>query len=139
MSFSPAYAHVLNFGAQSVSNDSDITFDSTGALVGFQHEDGSSIVTNTDAGVYQVMYTISASSSHQVGIVTNGISAPRGNFGSALLTGLVSETTGQHILALAADTSISLKNYTPLPIFLPSNISGSNATNNASLTIVRIA
>lgn len=75
MSFAPAYAHVLNLSAQSVSNNSDVTFDSAGALVGFQHNPGSSVITNIDAGVYQVIYTLTASSSHQVGIITNGVPA----------------------------------------------------------------
>jgi hypothetical protein len=134
-----AYAYIYNQSAQTVLNDTDVTFDSQGpSLVGFTNTPGTAPITVTNAGTYLITFSVSSSDANQFAIYVNGALAP----GSVYGAGAGNQTNiGQVQIAFTDGDTFTLHNTTGADITLPNPIpaGGTQTTVNASIDIIQVA
>lgn len=132
----PHYAYVLNFAAQTVAIEGDVTFDSNGPIFGFAHAAGASTMTVTVAGVYIVDFATAATEVSQFAVTINGTAVPNATYGSGAGT---QQNNGQAILNLGVGDILTLRNHSSAAaIGLPSLMGGTQANINASVLIEQL-
>jgi hypothetical protein len=101
--------------AVTVSGNTDIAFNSNGALSGVTHTAGATTVTVPNTGIYQIDYgvNIQAGFGSAVAIAVNGIPVPSTNIPVG-----VSGAAGTVILSLNAGDVLTLRNNTVNQIVL---------------------
>lgn len=85
----PQYAYIYNTAAETVGASSPVTFAENGQLSsGITHTAGSNTVTLTEAGTYDIRYTVTGTAANQFYLALNGTEVPGSLYGS------MPETTG---------------------------------------------
>ena len=123
-----AYVDASNSTAQTIAAGDDMTFTTATPIDGITFN-GTTTFTVTDAGVYLVIFRVSASGTSRLSVITNGTDTPSSTFEST------TDNAGQVILSLAAGDAITLRNTGATPIVLTETPDASNT----KLTVVRIA
>jgi hypothetical protein len=125
---------VYNLAAQTVAIESAVTFDSNGVLTpGITHATGTAGISLTDAGVYVVTYSVSATALSQMTLFINGVALPDTTYGSGAGT---QQNTGQAIITAASGDVLTLRNHTTsAAVALATPIGGTAPTVNAFLLI----
>jgi BclA C-terminal domain/Collagen triple helix repeat (20 copies) len=130
------YAYIYNLAAQTVAIEADVTFDGNGPMSGFSHVLGTSTVSVTTAGVYEVNLSVSTTEVSQFAVTVNGVPVPQETYGSGAG---VQQNNGQAILVLGAGDVIRLRNHSSAAaVGLPTVAGGTQANVNASLLIEQL-
>lgn len=132
------YAYVYNLGAETVPLDADVTFDSNGVLSpGITHAPGDAGVTLAAAGTYEATFSVSGTEPSQMALCVNGTLVPGSVYGSGAGT---QQNTGQAIFIAPAGAVLTVRNHTSsAAVGLATPIGGTQASSNASITIVKLA
>lgn len=131
------YAYIYNLGAQNVALQQDITFDTNGPIsAGFIHTPASDAINIVNAGVYQVIFSVSSLESNQFALFLDGIEIPGTVYGSGAG---VQQNTGIAIFEATAGSVLTLRNHTSAAgISLQTNAGGTETNVNASVTIIQL-
>jgi hypothetical protein len=133
---SPKYAYIYNHAAETVASETDVVFDSNGALSGFTHLLGSSLLTVSTTGTYRVEFSASGTEVDQFALMVNGVAVPGGTYGSGAGT---QQNDGRAILSLTAGDVLTLRNHTsPSAVTLATVIGGTQANVNASMLVEQL-
>ncbi|AFH60748.1 BclA C-terminal domain-containing protein [Paenibacillus mucilaginosus] len=132
------FGYVYNLGAQVVPIEADVTFDSNGILTpGITHAPGTSTISVTDAGNYEINFSASGVEPSQFAIFRNGALVPGTVYGSGAGT---QQNTGQVITALSSGDVITLRNHSSSAAVTLQTLAGGTQTNvNASIVIKRLS
>ena len=132
------YAYIYNLAAQTVVVNGDVLFDNNGSLSGaITHTAGTSSVVFTQAGVYDVRFSISGTEPNQFALTLNGLVIAGTTYGSGAAT---QQNTGQTLLTAVAGDILTLRNHTSASaVGLAAVVGGTDANVNASLLISKIA
>jgi hypothetical protein len=132
----PIYAYIYNLSKQEVAIDEPVRFDSNGLLSELEHEPGAAEVRVLSAGIYTVAFSISGAEPSQFAIFVNQKLVPGSIYGSGAGT---QKNNGQITLELIAKDVLTVVNYSSdAAVSLPSNVGGSQANVNASVSIQKI-
>jgi BclA C-terminal domain/Collagen triple helix repeat (20 copies) len=131
------YAYIYNVSVESVTVESDVTFDSNGLLTsGFTHTVGAAPITVVSAGVYKVTFSASGTETSQFALFVNGTLVPGTIYGSGAGT---QQNAGQAIFSIAAGGLLTLRNHTSsAAVGLPTIGGGTAANTNASVLIEKL-
>ncbi len=131
------YAYIYNLTAQSVAVEATVIFDSNGVLTaGISHTSGTAEITLANQGIYEIGFSISGAEPNQFALFVNGVVVPGSIFGSGAGT---QQTHGQVILALTANSVITLVNHSSAAaVTLASVIGGTAANVNASIILRKL-
>ena len=138
----PQYAYIYNTAAETVGASSPVTFAENGQLSsGITHTAGSNTVTLTEAGTYDIRYTVTGTAANQFYLALNGTEVPGSLYGSMPeTTGDARLTTvGSAIITAAANDTRTLVNNSATAVPLATQTGGTGANVNASMTIVKLA
>ena len=126
------YGHVFNLGGQTVALESDVVFDSNGALSSdIAHTPGTSSIVIATTGIWQVSWIVTAIEPNQFALFLNGTAVPSGTYGSGAGT---QQNSGQAILSLSAGDVVSLRNHaSSSAVTLHDSAGGSQPNVNASI------
>ena len=138
----PQYAYIYNTAAETVNGNAPVTFAENGALSsGITHTAGSETVTLTEAGTYDVRYTVTGAAANQFYLALNGTEVPGSLYGST--PGTTGDarpvTVGSAIVTAAANDTLTLVNNSATAVTLATQTGGTGANVNASMTIVKLA
>lgn len=128
------YAYVYNNAAQVVALEADILFDSNGALsAGVTHTAGTSPITITTAGTYEISWIVSGVEPNQFALFVNGAPATGGIFGTGAGT---QQNSGHLILSVAPGDVVTLRNHSSSAAVTLQTLAGGTQINvNASILI----
>ncbi len=131
------YAYLYNTGAAVVPIEASVPLDSLGVMsVGITHPSPDSIVL-ADAGTYRIGFSVSGVEPNQMTLFVNGVAVPGGTYGSGAGT---QQTTGEVIVAVGANASLSIRNHSSAAAVTLQTLAGGTQTNaNASITIEKLA
>ena len=131
------FGYVYNIDPQVVALEAPILFSTNGPLSGVTHAPGDDEIVVTDAGTYEVNFSVSGVEPNQFTIFVNGVPDTSTVYGSGAGT---QQNTGQSILVLGAGDVITLVNHTSAAGVTLQTLAGGTQTNvNASVQIVRLA
>ncbi|MGW8956230.1 hypothetical protein [Paenibacillus sp. NPDC055715] len=132
------FGYVYNLGAQVVPIEADVIFDTNGILTpGITHAPGTTQIAVTDAGNYEVNFSVSGVEPGQFAIFINGALAAGTVYGSGAGT---QQNTGQAILALASSDVLTLRNHSSAAAVTLQTLAGGTQTNvNASVIIKKLS
>lgn len=126
------FLYVFNTNRAVINRFGSIPFSTSGPIVGgFAFAPGSTTVTVLNAGTYKINFYVSGPMGGIFGLLVNGGAAAGTIYGSG-----GTETTGQAILVLPANTNISLGNLVNNRVILQGS-TRAPIIINASLTIER--
>ncbi|MEO7272471.1 MAG: collagen-like protein, partial [Vicinamibacterales bacterium] len=131
------FGYVYNLGAQVVPIEADITFDSNGLVTdGVSHSPGSSTTVITNAGVYEIGFSVSGVEPNQFAIFINGTSVDASIHGSGAGT---QQNNGHVLVVLSAGDVITLRNHSSAAAVTLQTLAGGTQNNvNASLLIRKL-
>jgi hypothetical protein len=119
-----------------VAVETDIAFDSNGELAGITHAPGTSAVTVTESGLYEIDFSVSGAEPNQFALFINGAPLSGSIFGSGAGT---QQTTGGVIVTLAAADVITLRNHSSAAaVTLQILAGGTQFNSNAAIRIKRL-
>ncbi|MFC0332719.1 stalk domain-containing protein [Paenibacillus sepulcri] len=132
------YGYIYNVSAQVVAINANVSFDSNGVLTsGIVHAPGTSQLIVTDAGTYEVAFSVSGVEPNQFAIFINGALAAGTVYGSGAGT---QQNNGQAIITLAAGDALSLQNYSSAAAVTLQTLAGGTQQNvNASVIIKKLS
>ena len=132
---SSAYAYVYNQqAAQVVAVESDIIFDTNGALAGFTHTPGSNTIVVINAGIYDISWSVSGVEPNQFALFVNGAPVAGGVFGSGAGT---QQNSGELITALSAGDVLTLRNHSSAAAVSLQTLAGGTQSNVNAAMIIR--
>ncbi len=130
-------SYIFNTSAESVAVEAAVVFDSNGPLDGVSHTTGTSAVTVTEAGTYEIDSSVSAVEPNQFALFLNGLAIPGSDYGSGAGT---QQNNGRVIATLAAGDILTLVNHSSASAVTLQTVAGGTATNvNASLLVRKLA
>jgi hypothetical protein len=110
----PSYADVYNVTGETVPIGLAVPFDSTGALSGFAHGNGTAGITALVAGTYSVDFSV-FSNGAEFALFVDGVVVPGSNFGQ-----FAGGQAGGHVILTLATTSVlTLVNVAAFGAILP--------------------
>lgn len=132
------YAYIYNSTAEIVAINDAVDFDTNGPITaGITHAPGSSIVQLTNAGTYQITYSVSGVEPNQFELLLNGQPVIETTYGSGAGT---QQNTGQAIVIALAGSTLELRNRLSAAAVTLQTLAGGTLPNvNASLLILRLA
>ncbi|ETT39445.1 hypothetical protein C162_27759, partial [Paenibacillus sp. FSL R7-269] len=132
------FGYVYNLGAQVVPIEADVSFDTNGLLTpGITHAPGTTTISVTSAGSYEVNFSVSGVEPSQFALFVNGAQVPGTVYGSGAGT---QQNTGQAILALSSGDVLTLRNHSSAAaVTLQTLAGGTQANVNASIVIKQLA
>ncbi|MEC0182239.1 hypothetical protein P4H61_12185 [Paenibacillus peoriae] len=132
------FGYIYNLRLQSVPIEGDVLFDTNGILTpGITHIAGTAQIAVTDAGNYEVHFSVSGVEPNQFAIYINGNLAGGTVYGSGADT---QQNTGQAILALACGDVLTLRNHSSAtPVTLQTLAGGTQTSVNASVIIRKLS
>lgn len=135
---SSTYAYIYNLGAQTVPVEDAVIFSNNGPLTpDITHVTGTKDITISQAGIYQVIWTVSTVEANQFALFRNGGVIAGAIFGSGSGT---QPSTGQAVVSLTANDILTLVNHTSAAAVTLQTLAGGTQTNvNASILIVKLA
>jgi hypothetical protein len=124
-------------GLQTVALEASVTFSHNGfGTAGLSHGLGSSDIVFANQGVYKIGYSVSGTEPNQFALFVNGVLIPESVYGSGAGT---QQTTGQAILSIQANDSLTLVNHSSAAaVILAANAGGTAQNVNASILIQRV-
>ena len=132
---SSAYAYVYNQqAAQVVAVESDIIFDTNGALSGFTHTPGSNTIVVINAGIYDISWSVSGVEPNQFALFVNGAPVAGGVFGSGAGT---QQNSGELITALSGGDVLTLRNHSSAAAVSLQTLAGGTQSNVNAAMIIR--
>ena len=133
---STEFAYVYNFREQTVAIDFPVVFDSTGAISGILHTNGTAEIVIRNSGTYLISYSISGTGPNQFALFVNRVVLSQSVYGSGAGT---QQNNGQVIVRLRAEDIVTLVNVTgATAVGLASKIGGDKVNVNASITILKL-
>ena len=131
------FGYIYNLDAQVVALEADVNFSTNGLLTaGILHAPGSPTIQMTNAGIYEVTFSVSGTEPNQFGLFLNGVLVPGTIYGSGAGT---QQNTGQAIFAIGAGDVLTLRNHTSAAaVTLATPIGGTQANVNASIVIKKL-
>jgi hypothetical protein len=129
---------VYNLGAQVVPIEADVSFDTNGFLTpGITHAPGTTTISVTNAGVYEVNFSVSGVEPSQFALFVNGAQVPGTVYGSGAGT---QQNTGQAIFSLSSGDVLTLRNHSSAAaVTLQTLAGGTQANVNASIVIKQLS
>ncbi|WP_391118986.1 BclA C-terminal domain-containing protein [Psychrobacillus sp. L3] len=130
-------AYIYNLDAQTVAIEADVNFDTNGFLTaGILHATGSPSIQITNAGIYEVTFSVSGTEPNQFALFLNGDLVPGTIYASGAGT---QETNGQAIFIIGAGDVLTLRNHSSAAaVGLATPIGGTQANVNASIVIKKL-
>jgi len=131
------FGYIYNVKPQVVPIEGDVIWDTNGILTpGIAHVPGTTQIAVSDAGKYEVHFSVSGVEPNQFAIFINGALAEGTVYGSGAGT---QQNTGQAILALACGDVLSLRNHSSTnAVTLQTQAGGTQASINASVLIRKL-
>jgi hypothetical protein len=131
------YGHVYNVDAQVVAIEAPVLFSNNGVITaGITHVGGSSQITLTNSGTYEIAFLVSTVEPNQFAVFVNGAAVVSSIFGSGAGT---QQNNGQVILALGAGDVITLVNHSSsAAVTLQTLAGGTQISVNASILIRKL-
>jgi hypothetical protein len=132
------FGYIYNLRPQLVLIEGDVIFDTNGIhSPGITHVPGTTQIAVTDAGNYEVHFSVSGVEPNQFAIYINGNLAGGTIYGSGADT---QQNTGQAILALACGDVLTLRNHSSAtPVTLQTLAGGTQTSVNASVIIRKLS
>jgi len=133
-----SYAQIYNTGAQVVTPEADVTFNTNGVMTSdFLHPPSSSLLVVATSADYRVTFRVSSMEPNQFTICVNGAPLAGATFGSA---GSNQNTFGDLILSLVAGDLITIRNHssTSSQATLQTTSGGTQSVVNASLIVQKL-
>lgn len=133
-----AFAYIYNTDDQTVGAEEDILFSDNGVIVGgITHTPGEAEITVTEAGFYEITFSVSAVMQNQFTIFVNDTEVPETIYGSGAGE---QQNDGQVILELAAGDVITLRNHTSQTgdVNLENDAGGTQTNVSASIIIKKL-
>ena len=120
-----------------VALEADVLFDTNGFLTaGILHAPGTSQILITNAGIYEVTFSVSGTEPNQFGLFLNGAVVPGTIYASGAGT---QQNNGQAIFTIGAGDVLTLRNHTSAAaVSLATPIGGTQASVNASIVIKKL-
>lgn len=136
--FSIISGFIFNVSAQTVPIESDVIFDTNGILNPvIAHTPGTSQITVTSPGSYEITFSVSGVEPNQFGLFLNGAPVAGTVYGSGAGTQL---NFGQALIALIAGDVLTLRNHSSSAAVTLQTLAGGTQTNvNASVVIKRLS
>ena len=130
-------AYIYNLTAQTVAIEADVNFDTNGFLTaGITHAPGSPSILITDAGIYEVTFSVSGTEPNQFALFLNGNLVPGTIYASGAGT---QQNNGQAIFTIGAGDVLTLRNHSSAAaVGLATPIGGTQANVNASVVIKKL-
>ncbi|WCM63173.1 BclA C-terminal domain-containing protein [Paenibacillus polymyxa] len=131
------FGYIYNVKPQNVPIEGDVIFDTNGILTpGIAHVPGTTQIAVSDAGKYEVHFSVSGVEPNQFAIFINGALAAGTVYGSGAGT---QQNIGQAILALACGDVLTLRNHSSTTaVTLQTQAGGTQASINASVLIRKL-
>ncbi|MBW7458376.1 collagen-like protein, partial [Paenibacillus sepulcri] len=132
------FGYVYNLASRVVPIEADVIFDTNGLLTpGITHAPGTTQIAVTDAGTYEVTFSVSGVEPNQFALFLNGALVAGTIYGSGAGT---QQNNGQAIIALASGDVLTLRNHSSsAAVTLQTLAGGTQANVNASVVIKRLA
>jgi hypothetical protein len=131
------YAYIYNLDAQTVAIEADVNFSTNGLLTdGISHDPGSPSILISEAGVYEVTFSVSGTEPNQFALFLNGDLVPGTIYASGAGT---QQNNGQAIFTIEAGDVLTLRNHSSdAGVGLATPIGGKQASVNASVVIKKL-
>jgi hypothetical protein len=131
------YAYVYNQSTESVALEADVTFDSNGPIsAGITHQPGTAGIVLTEAGTYEVSFSVSGTEPNQIALFDGSVAVPGAIYGSGAGT---QQNNGQVIFTASAGDTLTIRNHTSTAaVSLDTPIGGGAASVNASVVIQKL-
>jgi hypothetical protein len=132
------YAHVYNLAAQLVAIEAPVLFSDNGVMTtGITHVAGTSPITLTNSGTYEIAFAVSGVEPSQFAVFVNGNPVDSSIFGSGAGT---QQNSGQVLLALSAGDVVTLRNHSSAAaVTLQTLAGGTQISVNASILIRKLS
>jgi hypothetical protein len=119
-----------------VAIEAPVLFSSSGPLNGITHAPGDPGIVVTNAGVYEITFSVSGVEPSQFAVFVNGAAVPETIYGSGAGT---QQDTGQAIVTLGAGDVLTLVNHSSAAAVTLQTLAGGTQTNvNASVVITKL-
>jgi hypothetical protein len=131
------FAYIYNLDAQTVAVEAVVNFSTNGFLTtGILHAPGSPTIQITNAGIYEVTFSVSGTEPNQFALFLNGNPVPGTIYGSGAGT---QQNNGQAIFTIGAGDILTLRNHSSAAaVGLATPIGGTQASVNASIVIKKL-
>ena len=131
------YGYIYNLDAQVVALEADVIFSTDGLLTaGILHAPGTAPISITNAGNYEVTFSVSGTEPNQFALFLNGVLVPGTIYASGAGT---QQNTGQAVFTIGAGDVLTLRNHTSAAaVTLATPIGGTQASVNASIVIKKL-
>jgi hypothetical protein len=129
---------IYNAGAQTVPVETDVIFDTNGILIPvIMHTPGTTQITVTNPGNYEVTFSVSGVEPNQFALFLNGSPVTGTVYGSGAGT---QQNNGQAIIAVTAGDVLTLRNHSSAAAVTLQTLDGGTQTNvNASVIIKKLS
>ncbi|WP_165998413.1 collagen-like protein [Bacillus sp. Cs-700] len=131
------YAYIYQATAQIVPIETDVTFDTNGAIFGaIAHTVGDAGITINTPGDYKIIFSVTGQQSNQFALFINGTLFPGTIYGS---NSTDQQNTGFAIIQVASPVTLTLRNHTSAgSVSLETLAGGTEANVTASILIQRL-
>jgi hypothetical protein len=130
------YGYIYNTAAGVVALEAPVLFSSNGPLSGITHAPGNAGISVTNAGVYEVTFSVSGVEPAQFAVFRNGAAVPETTYGSGAGT---QQDNGQAIVTLSSGDVLTLVNHSSAAAVTLQTLAGGTQTNvNASVVITKL-
>lgn len=131
------YGYIYQATAQIVPIETDVTFDTNGAIFGaIAHTVGDAGITINTPGNYKIIFSVTGQQANQFGLFINGTLFPGTIYGSNSTN---QQNTGFAIIQVASPVTLTLRNHTSAgSISLETLAGGTEANVTASILIQRL-
>ncbi|MED3742961.1 collagen-like protein, partial [Peribacillus psychrosaccharolyticus] len=131
------FAYIYNLVAQVVALEADVSFSTNGLITpGITHAPGTSTISVTTAGIYEVTFSTTHVEPSQFALFLNGAEVAGTVYGSGAGT---QQNNGQVILSIASGDVLTLRNHTSSSAVTLQTLAGGTQTNaNASILLKKL-
>ena len=131
------YGYIYQTTAQIVPIETDVTFDTNGAIFGaIAHTVGDARITINTPGDYKIIFSLTGQQSNQFALFINGTLFPGTIYGSNSTN---QQNTGFSIIQVASPVTLTLRNHTSSgSVSLETLAGGTEANVTASILIQRL-
>jgi hypothetical protein len=130
-------AYIYNLDEQAVAVGAPVNFSTNGFLTdGISHTAGSPSILISEAGLYEVTFSVSGRQPNQFALFLGENPVPGTIYGSGAGT---QQNNGQAIFEIEANDVLTLRNFSsPAAVELTTPIGGTQASVNASIVIKKL-